>query len=68
MTPEAQFILFGLNGLVWGLIIALIALGLSLVFGLIEIINIAHGDLFMLGAVLAAAPLAVGLLPARGTA
>ncbi len=77
MTPEAQFILFGLNGLVWGLIIALIALGLSLVFGLIEIINIAHGDLFMLGAVLAwymiqwtgnfwvalaAAPLAVGLL------
>ncbi len=53
MSLEAQLILFGLNGLVWGLIIALIALGLSLVFGLIEIINIAHGDLFMLGAVLA---------------
>jgi branched-chain amino acid transport system permease protein len=52
MTLEAQLILFGLNGLVWGLIVALIALGLSLVFGLIEIINIAHGDLFMLGAVL----------------
>src|SRR5574337_1389684 len=53
MSLEAQLILFGLNGLVWGLIIALIALGFSLVFGLIEIINIAHGDLFMLGAVLA---------------
>jgi branched-chain amino acid transport system permease protein len=52
MSLEAQLLLFGLNGLVWGLIIALIALGLSLVFGLIEIINIAHGDLFMLGAVL----------------
>ena len=53
MSFEAQLVLFSLNGLVWGLIIALIALGLSLVFGLIEIINIAHGDLFMLGAVLA---------------
>lgn len=53
MSFEAQLILFGLNGFVWGLIIALIALGLSLVFGLIEIINIAHGELFMLGAVLA---------------
>ncbi len=77
MTLEAQLLLFGLNGLVWGMIIALIALGLSLVFGLIEIINVAHGDLFMLGAVLgwylirttasfwlalATVPLAVGLL------
>lgn len=77
MSLEAQLVLFGLNGLVWGLIIALIALGLSLVFGLIEIINIAHGDLFMLGAVLgwyvirwtgnfwlalAIVPLVVGLL------
>lgn len=53
MTLEAQLVLFGLNGLVWGMIVALIALGLSLVFGLIEIINVAHGDLFMLGAVLA---------------
>lgn len=53
MSLEAQLVLFGLNGLVWGLIIALFALGLSLVFGLIEIINIAHGELFMLGAVLA---------------
>jgi len=39
------------NGLVWGLIIALIALGLSIIFGLLDIINVAHGDLFMLGTV-----------------
>jgi branched-chain amino acid transport system permease protein len=39
------------NGLVWGLIIALIALGLSIIFGLLDIINIAHGDFFMLGTV-----------------
>lgn len=41
-----------LNGFVWGTAIALVALGLSLVFGLVEIINLAHGELYMLGAVL----------------
>lgn len=66
-----------LNGLVWGLIIALIALGLALVFGILEVINVAHGSLYMLGAVVAwyvleatgsfwvavvAAPTSVGLL------
>ncbi len=40
-----------LNGFVWGLILALIALGLTLVFGLLDIINIAHGELFMFGGV-----------------
>ena len=40
------------NGLVWGLIIALIALGLSIIFGLLDIINLAHGDFFMVGTVL----------------
>jgi branched-chain amino acid transport system permease protein len=42
-----------LNGLVWGLIIALIALGLALIFGILEVVNIAHGSLYMLGAVAA---------------
>jgi branched-chain amino acid transport system permease protein len=46
-------IALGLNGIVWGLIIALIALGLSIIFGLLDIINIAHGDFFMVGTVLA---------------
>jgi len=41
------------NGIVWGLIVALIALGLSVIFGLLDIINIAHGDFFMVGTVLA---------------
>ena len=69
------------NGLVWGLIVSLIAVGLNLVFGLIEIINIAHGDFYMLGAViswyiiahggnfvlaLAVAPLAVAALLLMG--
>lgn len=66
-----------LNGLVWGLVIALIALGLALIFGILEVINVAHGSLYMLGAVvgwyvlettgsfwiaLVAAPVAVGVL------
>ena len=42
-----------MNGLVWGLIVALIALGLSIIFGLLDVINVAHGDFFMVGAVLA---------------
>ncbi len=41
-----------INGLVWGLIVALIALGLSIIFGLLDIINVAHGDFFMVGTVL----------------
>jgi branched-chain amino acid transport system permease protein len=40
-----------INGLVWGFIVALIALGLSVIFGLLDIINVAHGDFFMLGTV-----------------
>ena len=42
-----------MNGLIWGLIIALIALGLSIIFGLLDVINLAHGDFFMVGTMLA---------------
>lgn len=50
--PELVVIL-AMNGLVWGLIIALIALGLSIIFGLLDIVNVAHGDFFMVGTVFA---------------
>jgi branched-chain amino acid transport system permease protein len=40
-------------GLSNGMIIALIALGYTMVYGIVELINFAHGDLFMLGAFLA---------------
>ena len=39
-----------INGLSLGAIYALIALGYSMVFGILQLINFAHGDIFMLGA------------------
>ena len=38
------------NALSIGAIYALIALGYTMVYGIIELINFAHGDIFMLGA------------------
>jgi len=54
-VPEAflTVIFLFINGLVWGLVVALIALGLALIFGVMGIVNMAHGDLYMAGAVLA---------------
>ena len=40
------------DGVIWGILIALISLGLSLIFGIMGIINMAHGDIYMIGAVL----------------
>ncbi len=45
-----QYIIIGLSN---GSLYALIALGYTMVYGIIELINFAHGDLFMLGSFLA---------------
>lgn len=50
-SDPLQFAQVTVNGLNNGLLYALIALGYTLVYGIIELINFAHGDLFMLGAV-----------------
>ena len=39
-----------LNGIILGCIYALIALGLSLIFGILETANFAHGEFYMIGA------------------
>jgi branched-chain amino acid transport system permease protein len=44
-----------LNGLQLGLMLFLLAAGLTLVFGIMDMINLAHGSLYMIGAYIAAA-------------
>src|SRR5271166_1083954 len=41
-----------LNGLVYGMLLFLMAAGLSLIFGLMNVVSLAHGSFFMLGAFL----------------
>ena len=43
-----------LNGLQFGLMLFLIAAGLTLVFGIMDVLNLAHGSLYMIGAYVAA--------------
>src|SRR4030095_15954264 len=51
--PMLIFLQQLINGLTTGTLFALIALGYTMVYGIIELINFAHGDLFMLGSFLA---------------
>lgn len=66
-----------LNGLAYGALLFLLAVGLTLIFGMLDVVNLAHGSFYMLGAyaglvmisatgsfwlALLAAPLAVGLV------
>lgn len=56
-----------INGLSLGSIYALIALGYTMVYGIIKLINFAHGDIYMLGAYIgfmAITVLGVGFFPA----
>ena len=49
-SPEFQkFLQICIDGLTVGTLYALIALGNTMVYGIVELINFAHGDLFMLG-------------------
>jgi branched-chain amino acid transport system permease protein len=48
--PYDQIIIQTMNGIVTGMILALVASGLTLIFGIMDVVNFAHGELFMLGA------------------
>jgi branched-chain amino acid transport system permease protein len=45
-----QILIQTVNGVVTGMILALVASGLTLIFGIMDVVNFAHGELFMLGA------------------
>src|SRR5881409_2697948 len=49
-VPWDKILIQTLNGIVTGMILALIASGLTLIFGIMDVVNFAHGELFMLGA------------------
>jgi branched-chain amino acid transport system permease protein len=53
MAFAPHLLLATLEGLVTSAVLALMALGLSLVFGVMRVVNVAHGEFYMLGAVLA---------------
>ncbi len=46
----SQFLQQLINGLAWGSIYALLALGYTMVYGVLRLINFAHGDVYMVGA------------------
>jgi branched-chain amino acid transport system permease protein len=53
-TPMLLFLEQCLNGLQFGLLLFLLAAGLTLVFGIMDMVNLAHGSLYMVGAYFAA--------------
>lgn len=53
MSPETQMYLAqGIHGLAYGMLLFLVASGLTLIFGMMGILNIAHASFFMLSAYL----------------
>ena len=44
------FLILTVNGLTAGSVYALIALGYSMVYGILKLLNFAHGDVYMIGA------------------
>lgn len=60
MLILSQFI----NGLQLGSIYALVALGYSMVYGIIMLLNFAHGDVIMIGGYIALLTIAAGIHPA----
>jgi branched-chain amino acid transport system permease protein len=48
--PWELLLIQTINGVVTGMILALVASGLTLIFGIMDVVNFAHGELFMLGA------------------
>ncbi len=51
MSPELElFLQYVANGIVAGSVYVLVAIGLTLIFGILGVVNFAHGEFYMLGA------------------
>lgn len=62
MAPEINYLIKQLiNGLAVGSIYALIAVGYNMVYGILELVNFAHGDVYMFGTFVALSLLLWGL-------
>ncbi len=66
IKEPAEFYGLFLIGLTNGAVYGLVALGYSLVYGILELINFAHGDVFMLGGMLVATMTTAWLATAIG--
>jgi len=67
MTSASIFLQIIFNGIMLGIQYSLIAVGFSLFFGVLDVINFAHGDIFMLGAFISLILINVtGMLTASG--
>src|SRR4029078_10405781 len=63
----ATFLVQCLNAVQYGLLLFLVASGLTLIFGVMGVINLAHGSFYMIGAYIAyALAPALGVTPALG--
>src|SRR6266516_7462569 len=54
VKEPSYFVTISFIGLTNGAVYALVALGYTLVYGILELINFAHGDVFMLGGMISA--------------
>ena len=61
MNPFQQFVQQVINGVVIGSVYSLVALGYTMVFGILGFINFAHGDVYMLGTFLGLVLLGTGM-------
>lgn len=63
LLPYLQFVVLPqvIDGLIIGVALALVALGLTMIFGLLDVINLAHGEFYMLGGYAAFTLVAAGM-------